>query len=249
MAIAKQIALCYNHHMDIALNKNDIYEAEISGFTSEGLGVCRVSGRAVFVPRALPGELWRVRIVKVTSTAVYGRGEALLSPSPSRVEPECPHFGRCGGCALMHMSYDCELEMKLSRVNEAFRRLGGLELRAERIIGSDSVEGYRNKAVYAVGETGEGPAAGFYRPGSHDVVPAPACLLQSEEASACAGAVVAWMCENGLRAWDGKEGVRHVYTRRARDGAAICCVVVGRRARHARASSSGAPPPCRKRRF
>lgn len=109
--------------MDIALNKNDIYEAEISGFTSEGLGVCRVSGRAVFVPRALPGELWRVRIVKVTSTAVYGRGEALLSPSPSRVEPECPHFGRCGGCALMHMSYDRELEMKLSRVNEAFRRI------------------------------------------------------------------------------------------------------------------------------
>ena len=104
MAIAKQIALCYNHHMDIALNKNDIYEAEISGFTSEGLGVCRVSGRAVFVPRALPGELWRVRIVKVTSTAVYGRGEALLSPSPSRVEPQCPHFGRCGGCALMDMS-------------------------------------------------------------------------------------------------------------------------------------------------
>ena len=129
----------------------------------------------------------------------------------------------------MHMSYAAELTMKLERVNEAFRRIGGLELRAERIIGSDSVEGYRNKAVYAVGETGEGPAAGFYRPGSHDVVPAPACLLQSEEASACAGAVVAWMCENGLRAWDGKEGVRHVYTRRARDGAAICCVVVGRR--------------------
>ena len=87
----------------------------------------------------------------------------------------------------------------------------------------------RNKAVYAVGETGEGPAAGFYRPGSHDVVPAPACLLQSEEASACAGAVVAWMRENGLHAWDGTGGVRHVYTRRSRDGAAICCVVVGRR--------------------
>lgn len=201
----------------------------MTGFTSEGAGVCRISGRAVFVPRALPGERWRVRIVKVTKTAVYGRGEERLTSSPERVAPACPNFGRCGGCDLMHMSYAAELTMKLERVNEAFRRLGGLELRAERIIGSDSVEGYRNKAVYAVGETGEGPAAGFYRPGSHDVVPAPACLLQSEEASACAGAVVAWMCENGLRAWDGKEGVRHVYTRRARDGAAICCVVVGRR--------------------
>lgn len=211
------------------LKKNEIYEAEVTGFTSEGAGVCRISGRAVFVPRALPGERWRVRIVKVTNTAVYGRGEQRLTSSPERVEPACPNFGRCGGCDLMHMSYAAELEMKLARVNDAFRRIGGLELRAEEIIGSERVEGYRNKAVYAVGEGEDGPVAGFYRPGSHDVVPAPACLLQSEEASACAAAVVAWMRENGLPAWDGKRGVRHVFTRRSRSGAALCVVVTGRR--------------------
>ena len=136
------------------LKKNEIYEADVTGFTSEGAGVCRISGRAVFVPRALPGERWRVRIVKVTKTAVYGRGEERLTSSPERVAPACPNFGRCGGCDLMHMSYAAELTMKLERVNEAFRRLGGLELRAERIIGSDSVEGYRNKAVYAMNRGG-----------------------------------------------------------------------------------------------
>lgn len=209
------------------LRKNNIYEAEVTGLTSEGAGVCRICGRAVFVPRAIPGERWRIRIVKVTKTAVYGRGEELLSASPERVEPACPNFGRCGGCSFLHMSYEAELRYKLERVNDAFKRIGGLELCAERIIGSETVEGYRNKSIVAVGEAENGPVAGFYRSGSHDIVPVERCLLQSDEASACARSVTGWMKRRGVRAGSG--GVRHVYTRRARDGAALCCVVTGRR--------------------
>ena len=209
------------------LRKNNIYEAEVTGLTSEGAGVCRICGRAVFVPRAIPGERWRIRIVKVTKTAVYGRGEELLSASPERVEPACPNFGRCGGCSFLHMSYKAELRYKLERVNDAFKRIGGLELCAERIIGSETVEGYRNKSIVAVGEAENGLVAGFYRSGSHDIVPVERCLLQSDEASACARSVTGWMKRRGVRAGSG--GVRHVYTRRARDGAALCCVVTGRR--------------------
>lgn len=209
------------------LRKNNIYEAEVTGLTSEGAGVCRICGRAVFVPRAIPGERWRIRIVKVTKTTVYGRGEELLSASPERVEPACPNFGRCGGCSFLHMSYKAELRYKLERVNDAFKRIGGLELCAERIIGSETVEGYRNKSIVAVGEAENGPVAGFYRSGSHDIVPVERCLLQSDEASACARSVTGWMKRRGVRAGSG--GVRHVYTRRARDGAALCCVVTGRR--------------------
>ena len=229
ISVEEHAAACYNAHMD-DLKKNEIYEAAMTGFTSEGAGVCRIKGRAVFVPRALPGETWRVRIVKVTKTAVFGRGEERLTTSPERVEPDCPNFGRCGGCNLMHMSYECELQMKLDRVNDALRRIGGTEVRAERILGSERVESYRNKAIYAVGEGENGPVAGFYRTGSHDIIPAPNCLLQSDEASKCAGAVVDWMRTNGVSAWNGRSGtVRHVYTRRARDGTALCCVVTGRR--------------------
>lgn len=209
------------------LRKNNIYEAEVTGLTSEGAGVCRICSRAVFVPRAIPGERWRIRIVKVTKTAVYGRGEELLSASPERVEPACPNFGRCGGCSFLHMSYEAELRYKLERVNDAFKRIGGLELCAERIIGSETVEGYRNKSIVAVGEAENGLVAGFYRSGSHDIVPVERCLLQSDEASACARSVTGWMKRRGVRAGSG--GVRHVYTRRARDGAALCCVVTGRR--------------------
>ena len=210
------------------LKKNSIYDCEVSGFTSEGLGVCRIGGRAVFVPRALPGELWRVRIVKVTKTAVYGRGEALLRASEERAEPECPAYGKCGGCSMMHMSYSAELKMKLERVNDAFRRIGGLDLTAGEIIPAESPLRYRNKAIFAVGETPAGPAFGFFRRGSHELVPVSDCLLQPGEAAACASAVCDFMRERRIPAYNpvsGRGAVRHVFVRRSRSGAAVCCVV------------------------
>ena len=186
------------------------------------------AGRAVFVPRALPGELWRVRIVKVTKTAVYGRGEALLRASEERAEPECPAYGKCGGCSMMHMSYSAELKMKLERVNDAFRRIGGLDLTAGEIIPAESPLRYRNKAIFAVGETPAGPAFGFFRRGSHELVPVSDCLLQPGEAAACASAVCDFMRERRIPAYDpvsGRGAVRHVFVRRSRSGAAVCCVV------------------------
>lgn len=79
------------------MQKNQIFTAGITGCTSQGLGVARIEDRAVFVKGAIPGEVCAVRIVKITKTAVYGRLEQVLEPSPHRVTPACPHFGKCGG--------------------------------------------------------------------------------------------------------------------------------------------------------
>ena len=91
------------------LKKNQTYTAVIDGYGSQAQGVCHIGGRAVFVPRALPGESWEIKILKVTNTAVYARGEKLLLPSPGRREPDCQWFGLCGGCDCRHMSYEEEL--------------------------------------------------------------------------------------------------------------------------------------------
>ena len=82
------------------LKKNQIYEAEITGYTSTGAGVCRIGGRAVFVPLALAGEVWDVQILKVSSSAVYGKGVELKRASPARAVPDCPVFGKCGACIV-----------------------------------------------------------------------------------------------------------------------------------------------------
>ena len=80
------------------LKKNQLHTVEINSWSSDGAGVCRIDGRAVFVAGAIPGERWVVRILKVTETAVYAKGEELLEASPYRMEPDCPHYRKCGGC-------------------------------------------------------------------------------------------------------------------------------------------------------
>ena len=210
----------------IELKKNQIYEADIVSWSSDGGGVCRIGGRAVFVPGAIPGERWEVRILKVTKTAVFGKGEALLSPSSKRIEPDCPYFKKCGGCALRHIGYEAELDFKLERVNEAYKRIGGLELEADEIIGGEETGRYRNKGIYAIGE---GPVKGFFRPRSHDIIPVDDCLIQDKASNAAAKAVCDFMEVNSIPAYDelsGKGLVRHVFTRCGRSSGELQVTVV-----------------------
>ena len=210
------------------IRKNEILQVGIEGWSSEGFGVCRVRGRAVFVPRTIPGEHWEIRIVKVTNSAVFARAEMPLELSSARVEPDCPHFGKCGGCDLRHIRYEEELRFKLGRVNDALRHIGKQSIQAEEILGSEEIDRTRNKAIFAVAETGNGPAFGFYRERSHALIPVKDCLLQTELSCRCAAAVTDFLREEGLRAYDessGKGTVRHVFCRQARQTKdAVLCV-------------------------
>lgn len=197
------------------LVKNEIVTALMEGYTAEGLGVCRIKGRAVFVPGALDGETWRVRIVRVTASAVWGRGEELLSASPARIAPDCGVYPRCGGCALRHMRYEEELSMKLRRVNDALQRIGKLELTISEILPCPA-DAVRRKVIFNVGEKDGRPVAGFYRARTHEIVPFDSCPAVPAEAVTAARTVTEWMAERGVRAMDelsGREGVRHVFFR------------------------------------
>ncbi len=207
-----------NYHIMDELRKNEIYECDIEGWSSDGAGVARIGGRPVFVPGTIPGERWEVRIVKALTASAYGKAERCRLASPERAAPDCPAYPRCGGCALRHMSYAKELEFKLARVNDAYRRIGGLALRASEILGAPVTESYRNKAIYAVDRS---LRPGFFRPRSHDVIPVERCRLQTEQSDRAAKAVCDFCRENGVAPYDeatGKGTLRHVFTRTARDG-------------------------------
>ena len=162
---------------------------------------------------ALPGETWRIRIVKTGKSVCYGRGEECLSPAEGRVEPDCPVYGRCGGCACRHMSYELELEFKRQKVNDALRRIGGADIEVDGILASPLASRYRNKAIFAVGGSASEPVYGFFRAGSHDVVPVDDCPLQSELSSRCARTVCTWMRKNSVAPYVNGAGlVRHVFT-------------------------------------
>jgi 23S rRNA (uracil1939-C5)-methyltransferase len=98
--------------------------ADITDLSHDGRGVARTGGKTVFIDDALPGE--RVEWVRLRRGRNFdeGRLERVLAASPDRVEPRCPHFGVCGGCALQHLSSSKQLEFKQRQLTEALTRIG-----------------------------------------------------------------------------------------------------------------------------
>ena len=211
------------------LKKNEIYPVRITGYTSEGAGVCRIGERAVFVPGTILGEEWDVRIVRSTSAAVWGRGEALRAASARRTEPDCPVYPRCGGCALRHMDYEQELALKQAHVQSCLTRIGGQTISALPITGAAQTDGYRNKVQFPVQEQDGRPVAGFFSGKTHRVIPVRHCRIQPDCADAIRGAVLAWMEQYHIRAYDEQTHtgyIRHIYIRfGAESGQILVCIV------------------------
>lgn len=209
----------------MALQEGQIYRAVIEGCASDGSGVARIDGMAVFVKGAIRGETADVYIEHIGHNAAWGRVQALILPSPARVEPDCPYYGACGGCQFRHMSYPEELEAKRQRVEDALTRIGGAAVPVEVIHGAADAARYRNKVQFPVA----GGSIGYYRGRTHQVIDIPDCLLQPEADTACRAAVKNWMERFHIPAYDEKTGkglVRHLYLRTNQAGLALCCLVV-----------------------
>ena len=206
------------------LNEGAVYPAVIEGYASGGEGVARIEGMAVFVKGALRGERAEVYIEHVGHSAAWARIQRLLEPSPARAAPDCPYYGRCGGCQLRHMAYAEELELKRRRVEDALRRIGGADLPVSVIHGAENTLRYRNKVQFPVGPG----AIGYYRAGTHRVVDVADCLLQPEADAACRAAVKGWMERYAVPAYDERTGrglVRHLFLRTNAGGELLCCLV------------------------
>ena len=209
------------------LAEQQIHRLTIEGYASGGSGVARLEGMVVFVQGGIRGEVCDVRLTHVGRTALWGRVHEVITPSPARVVPDCPHYGRCGGCQFRHMDYAQELEAKHTRVYDALTRLGGVEhLDLPPVLGSPKVDRYRNKAQFPVSR---GPRIGFYQNRTHRVVDVPDCLLQSQAAGRLRQAMKEWMTAWGVPAYDEKSRlglVRHLYVRTNRRGESLCCLLV-----------------------
>lgn len=208
------------------LEKNRIYRAHIDGYSSEGLGIARIDGQVVFVHGAIRGEICDVLVMKVLKNAAFGKIAALVEPSPARRTPDCPYYGRCGGCDFRHMSYEEELWAKRARVQDALTRIGGAEVTVEEILGAEQPLHYRNKSIYPISPVGE---VGFYRARSHQVVHVEHCLIQKPEADALAQAVRDYIARFQVPPYDEATDrglLRHLYVRTSCRGESLACLLV-----------------------
>jgi tRNA/tmRNA/rRNA uracil-C5-methylase (TrmA/RlmC/RlmD family) len=108
--------------------------------------VRREDGKTGFVPFVLAGELVRLRILQEKKNFFRAEPVEILEPAEERMEPVCPYFTRCGGCAYQHMPYEHQLELKQRQVEETLRRIGKFdEVPLRPIIGSPRQYGYRTR--------------------------------------------------------------------------------------------------------
>ncbi|TFH40483.1 MAG: class I SAM-dependent RNA methyltransferase [Lysobacterales bacterium] len=140
-----------------------------------GDAVGELDGKTIFVPLGIPGETVCVTITDDHPRYANARLVEVLEPSPLRVAPSCPHFGRCGGCQWQHIAYPYQLELKQRIVSSQLQRIGKLpNVRVQPVIGMENPWAYRNNVQYALDASGQ---LGFRALRSHDIVPISECWI------------------------------------------------------------------------
>jgi 23S rRNA (uracil1939-C5)-methyltransferase len=192
--------------------RGESLEVEIDSLAFGGRGVARTGGYVVFVSGALPGDRVRVEVTKAKRRFAEARTVELLSPAADRVADRCIHGGEpCPGAPWQGLPYERQLTHKRDQVDEALRRIGGLDdFELEEMVPAEQEWRYRNKLEYSFGSQDGETILGFHARGRWDlIVPVEDCLLASEPGNAARNEVLDWARGESIPAYD----------RRARTGA------------------------------
>ncbi len=155
-----------------------VVDLEIEDVAFGGKGVGRKQGKAVFVPYTIEGEIVSAEIVREKKQFAEAELVEVKQRSPDRVEPQCPYFGRCGGCAYQHINYEHQLAIKWRQVRDALQRIGKLkDVPMRPIIPSPKQYAYRNRiTVHA-----QDGVIGFFRRDSHQLIDIERCPISTDE--------------------------------------------------------------------
>ena len=111
----------------LVVNEGQIVELEITDMTDDGKGLGRLSGLAIFVAGAVPGDKVSARITRLKKRYALAETITLLEASAVRVQPPCPYYKDCGGCSMLELSYDEQLRIKRKNIITKLERIGALE--------------------------------------------------------------------------------------------------------------------------
>ena len=198
------------------MKEKELLELTVESLGMEGEGVAHAGDRTFFVPYALPGERVKVSVDRVKGRVAFAHIIKMLSPSKERREAGCPLFGKCGGCALRHLPYPKQLEVKKENVKALFYKNAGIDLADVAIIGG-AEDGYRNKVALPFGVENGAPVLGMFKRGTHKVLPLLKCPLHGEWIEPLVNAALSFAREKKVSVYDEKTGkglLRHLVARR-----------------------------------
>ncbi len=222
------------------MQKNDVIELTITDIGVDGAGIGKYNGMAFFVKDTVIGDVITAKITKLKKHYGYARLMEIKEASPKRVEPRCMYARACGGCQLQQMSYESQLEFKEQKIKGNLVRLGGFSQEeiddvTEPIVGMEYPFEYRNKAQFPVGYDKEGNVVtGFYAGRTHNIIANTNCPLGVRENQEILEAVLSYMREEQVSAYEestGKGLIRHILIRYGFDSKELmACIIINGKA-------------------
>ncbi|MCL2672444.1 MAG: 23S rRNA (uracil(1939)-C(5))-methyltransferase RlmD [Clostridiales bacterium] len=211
------------------LQKNTEITLAITALGSEGQGIGRLNGLAIFVPYTLPGETVRALVIKARPNYAIGKLAEVLEPSPHRVTPRCAVHEKCGGCGLQHLAYAEQLIGKRQAVTDALTRIGGFAAPSvSECVGMENPWHYRNKGAFPFGSVDGRPTLGMFAARSHRLIPITDCPLQGRAVMRTAMQAGVWARRNKIPAYDESTGagiLRHIIARETPTGEVMATLV------------------------
>ena len=187
-------------------------EVTIERILPGGFGLAHADGRTIMVALAAEGDRLRIRVDRVKGNVSFGTIEEIITPSPHRVEPPCPYFGRCGGCDFQQMNYQAQLEAKLEIIRDCLRRLARIENIPDfQVTPAPDPWHYRSRAHWQYDSVRQ--RLGYFESGSRNVCDVAECAVLAPQLQSTLGSLRARMTSGSLpeardfRAVVGDEGV------------------------------------------
>lgn len=150
-------------------------EVVIEKMNHQAMGIAKINGKVVFIPKVIVGDIVDIDIVKEYKNYNIGRVNKIIKKGSKRVDVLCPYYDICGGCSISAYTYEDELEYKVNNVIDIFKR-NEIDIKPN-IIKSDNRYGYRNKITLQVSNG----IIGLYEEDSNTIVDVDKCLLVSDK--------------------------------------------------------------------
>lgn len=212
------------------LDDKILYQMTIEDLTDDGDGVGRIEGITVFVHNALPGDEILTKLIKVKKNYAIGIIHQMLQKSPNRINEPCPYARQCGGCQLQAYDYKAQTAFKSNYLLETLARIGDVkDFTYDGFVNMEAPTHYRNKGIYQIAPTKNGPAIGFYRKRSHDIIDVKHCMLQTEATNDLIYLLKGWILKSDISLYNEntREGtLRRVMVRDTQNGDAMMLVLV-----------------------
>lgn len=147
----------------------------IEKLDDNGRGIGYLNNKIIFIPNTLPNEEIIVNITKETSKYYEGEVIEYIKKSIKRIETKCPYYNSCGGCNLLHMTYEDSIDYKSNKLKNILKKFSNINCDIE-IIENKDIYNYRNKIELKILNN----EWGYYDSKTHNFIKINTCLLAKD---------------------------------------------------------------------